>query len=301
MEKLRERIKDEILPHLKLNAYEMKNKSYKILEDSDLFGFSGLKHQSGSSVSFQKDDIIDAFRSDESWHNPGSVDLMMRSYEITDPYGSVLFDSIVENSSSFNYLHIKAQQNRLFASKAVEEGMLLLNHGRIADSIKKFTCAIAYDEVSNEAYFARANAYVRLRDWRNAIQDLEKSIEINSDDDASKELLKSVRQIAGKSLVSLKNNGSDKMQPSSVSTTFIEKLKNSLEEETVINVSDNSPKSNRVVADSSGSDDSDRSEIKKRKRKHKNKSKKDKKRKEEKHKKKKRRRSEAGDDSSIVP
>jgi tetratricopeptide (TPR) repeat protein len=293
MEKLRERIKHEILPNLKLNGYEIKNKSYKILEDSDLFGFSGLKHHSSSSsLSSMNNDMIEAFKSDESWHNPGSVDLMMKAYEINDSYGSVLFDSSAESSSSFNYLHIKVQQNRLFANKAVEEGMLLLNHGRVADSIKKFTSAIAYDETSNESYFARANAYVRLRDWRNAMQDLEKAIEINSEEEASKELLKSVRQIVGKSTIipSLKNSSFGGKQPSSVNTTLIEKLRNSLEEESVINVSDNSLESGEVVADDSG--DSVRSEVKKRKRSHKSKKKKDKMKKEEKHKKKKRRKSE---------
>lgn len=189
MEELRERIKNELIPALNLTEnHEKKNKSYEIIEECDLYGFSCLvKPEEGETRS-----ILDQFRSDGNWFNPGNIELMLKSYEIDEPYGSFVLKS--PDLSEINYLVLKKKQNRYLSNKTVDEGMVLLNHSQVAESIKKFTAALSVDDENSEAYFARANAYVRLRDWVNAQRDLQKALEFNPSCEATSQLLKSVKQ-----------------------------------------------------------------------------------------------------------
>jgi tetratricopeptide (TPR) repeat protein len=291
MEQLRERIKNEVIPALNLDTtYEFRNKPYHILEDCDLYGFSCLKVHKEE----YKADPLEAFRNDENWFNPGNIELMMKAYEVDEPYASFSENASV-NVAAFNYLTIKREQNRYLSNQVVNEGMVLLNHSKIADSIKKFSSALSMDETNPEAYFARANAYVRLRDWGNAFNDIQKSLASNPTCEASQELLRVVR-MNYKEQVAKPTVALPVANENSLNSRLILKLQESLnkrkdfvlegeDEEKDDSKSDSDDESSE--GDRSGSS-SRKKESKKRKRHHKkHKTKKDKDRKKEKHKHKK--------------
>jgi tetratricopeptide (TPR) repeat protein len=198
-DEIKECMKSSTLVKRFTDAFISSNKDYEVLETSDMYGFScfssrndNRNNSSPSLTTFEK------FRNDENWHNPASVSLMMETYSIDEPYATFQtkssFISEIKDFTQFNYLTIKLDQNRYLSNRYVDEGMVLLKSSQIAESIKHFNTAINYDSSNSDAYFARANAYLRLNDWNNVDFDLTKSLELNPNCPATQALLKSVQQ-----------------------------------------------------------------------------------------------------------
>ncbi len=277
--KLRERIKNELLPKINLKEnFEFSGKSYEIIEECDLYGFSCLKHQYQEDSERKEDerpnDLIQEFKNDESWFNPSAVELMMQSYQIDEPYAS--FDPTRQkNLAEKNYLTIKAEQRHLLSNRVVEEGMILLQHSQIAESIKKFTIALSYDNQNAEAYFSRGNAYFRLREWASALSDANNALKYNPSCLASKELKRAIEQHYHQPSASdlaqmlLDQEGPrDNFQSNNV---LIDKLRNSLanDRESRVESDDNDRRKSESDEESTDSSRRSKKKSKKRKKKHK--------------------------------
>lgn len=82
-----------------------------ISEESDLYAFSLVDNSRVCS-----EDVLDSFRSDTNWCNPGSVALMRNAFGITDDYAS----PFIPVATGPTYLDLRAKHNHMLASRSFE-------------------------------------------------------------------------------------------------------------------------------------------------------------------------------------
>lgn len=195
MEKFNESIK-LLSSKLDLTKYldVINNKDYEILEDSDMFGFSCLHSINRSNLN-NRPNVFNSFKNDENWLNPESVSLMMKSFEISDPYATFRFKASnqaqIEKDKlglhEVKYLHDKFLVDQLYL-----QANQLFQEGKMSDCLSKLNEAISFEPHDNQVYFLRSNTYLRLHLYPEAHADALKAVDLDPKCEASKRLLQSI-------------------------------------------------------------------------------------------------------------
>ena len=155
------------------------HRSCVIDEECDTYGFSLLSHAGDvdrDAFQYREQNVVDEFRKDVNWNNPGAVQLMCRAFGLdkADEYRS----SLLPDKSGFGYLALRAEQHKLWSVRLVNEGEQLEQQDRINDSIVRYSEAIRYDYQSIEALLARARANVQLKNVDSARRDYQSVLQI---------------------------------------------------------------------------------------------------------------------------
>jgi len=263
-----------------------------VLEDSDLYGFSCMNINVDDNE--QPKDLFEEFQKDENWNNPASIPLMLKSFGIDDEliYWKTLYNSKEEDS----YLHKKAMYYHEKAVKLIDEAAELLKINQIGNAIKKLSEAIRYEDDNADAYFIRANAFIRLQDWESVEKDIVKALELNPYCPATKQLYDNVQSILTSTRASMSTlTITTPVQSSITSATFVQeqglvtvqdttelraKLLKSLQQSSKdgeqhgggreVNCKDSGSSSDSDVSDSSSENSHKKSKHSKHKKKHKN-------------------------------
>lgn len=233
------------------------DQDYRILEESDVYGFSHINVNSDNSNDAHPDNLIESFRNDVNWFNPEAITLMLQAYEVSDSHMSLDMGTNVEQA--LHYLEIKKKQQKMFSNRFLVEGISALERRMIAESIQKFNESLKYDDANIRALEARAQAYLNLNDKRNARNDVIKALQLDpfltSQYDRVQEFIAeeelSQRTILGKR---------DRQPALDTHNTLIKRLENSIREDSSSSESDHSSRKS-----------SRKSKSKKHKRKHKHK------------------------------
>lgn len=162
-----------------------------VLEDSDLYGFSSM-HLSIDDGEIPAD-FIDQLKKDPNWNNPAALSLMLKSFGIKDEYRYLRVCGHVKPEDDYRYK--KAQYYHLKATKCIDEAQIFLKRNEISKAIEQLTQAIRYEEDNADAYFIRANAYIRLQDWDYVEKDILKAKELNPSCPATQKLYEDVQAI----------------------------------------------------------------------------------------------------------
>jgi tetratricopeptide (TPR) repeat protein len=144
-----------------------------------MYGFS-LVHS--ASTKSARECVLNSFRYDSNWNNPGSIMLMQRAFGINDEYSC----NIVKRHADANYLDLRAEHNKMIARRLCLEGKALRDHGSFLDSCKRFDSAIKFDPLCADAYEGRADVEIQLGKREDAMRDYEEACRLQPGNDSAR-------------------------------------------------------------------------------------------------------------------
>jgi tetratricopeptide (TPR) repeat protein len=147
------------------------NSTCVIDEESDGYGFSLI-----GGGRYADTDVIQSFREDANWNNPGAVGLMKRAFGITDEHDSVL---LRREPIGDSFIVLRKQYNTMLAHKFFVDGKLLKDKGSLVDSCKRFDEAIRLDSADPEIFIERASVKTILGKSEDALRDYESAIQLD--------------------------------------------------------------------------------------------------------------------------
>jgi tetratricopeptide (TPR) repeat protein len=170
-----------------------------------MYGFS-LVHSARARSA--RGEVLDCFRDDANWNNPGSVMLMQQAFGINDEYNC----NIVEAHSDASYVDLRAEHNKMIARRLCQEGSALRDRGSFIDSCKRFDSAIQFDPNCASAYEGRGDVKVQLGKREEALQDYEAACTLQPENE-------SVRAVANQLRATLHVSAPSRFVPSSAGST----------------------------------------------------------------------------------
>ncbi len=177
---------------------------YEVDEDCDLYGFSCLAASKLKSASLfcnnlRNESLVDIFRNDENWHNPGALDLMMKSYGLDkSPHLSVTLSEIARKErpsvESFNFMEVKLSQYRMISDRKIDEAVIAMQKSQVAVAIQLLSDAIKLDKENVNSFYLRAKSYMALNEYSHALEDIKCALELTPDTSALLDLRSAIEQ-----------------------------------------------------------------------------------------------------------
>lgn len=192
----------------------------------DMYGFSliGTLNSRNQSDFIEESgyNVLNSFKKDENWNNPQAVELMMKSYGISDSF--ICHDQPC--IQSFTYLSLKEEQGKLFCSRFVAEGKKYLRDGKVRDSLNSFNTALTYDASCTEAYILRLEIFDNLGMVSEALVECKSILKISHQNSKALEYLNRRRSMLKES-----SKCQDLAKNEIDLTTTIDKLRMSMQKE----------------------------------------------------------------------
>eukprot|EP01125_Pyxidicula_operculata_P008086 TRINITY_DN2738_c0_g1_i2.p1 TRINITY_DN2738_c0_g1~~TRINITY_DN2738_c0_g1_i2.p1 ORF type:complete len:319 (+),score=44.99 TRINITY_DN2738_c0_g1_i2:94-957(+) len=132
------------------------------------------RNHSSRNVTYSN--CVEHLKNSYTFRNPYGLQSMMYAFGIKD-IGSFICND--EYDPTLYYDHLRSTQNRSWASKIVEDGVILAKDGKTKDAISMYNTAIEVDPMHADAYVARGAANFNLRLYKDAVEDFNVALEID--------------------------------------------------------------------------------------------------------------------------